>query len=52
LFALSTKPWSQGVLGRPVTMKQLGLWATIISTTTLAMNSFPLSEERKETEYD
>jgi hypothetical protein len=43
LFALSTEPWSRGVLGHPVTMKQFGLFFIMRSTTNCAINSFPLS---------
>ena len=43
LFALSTEPWSRGVLGRPVTMKQFRLFCFMRSTTNFAINSFPLS---------
>jgi hypothetical protein len=49
LFALSMDPWSRGVLGCPVTMKQLGLLALRRSTTIVAMKSFPLSELNKHT---
>ncbi len=43
LFALSTEPWSCGVLGWQVTIKQFGLFCCMRSTTNFAINSFPLS---------